>query len=36
MASVRLLNPDYEYLFFDDGRVEEFIAKEFPQYRAGL
>jgi inositol phosphorylceramide mannosyltransferase catalytic subunit len=33
MANVRLLNPDYEYLFFDDGRVEEFIAKEFPQYR---
>ena len=34
MSSVRLLNPDYEYLFFDDGRVEEFIAQEFPQYRA--
>ena len=33
MANVRLLNPDYEYLFFDDGRVEEFIAQEFPQYR---
>lgn len=34
MSSVRLLNPDYEYLFFDDERVEEFIVREFPQYRA--
>jgi hypothetical protein len=34
MSSVRLLNPDYEYLFFDDAGVEEFITQEFPQYRA--
>jgi len=33
MASARLLNPDYEYLFFDDRRVEEFIAKQFPEYQ---
>ena len=34
MSNVRLLNPDYEYLFFDDGQVQEFVAQEFPQYRA--
>jgi len=34
MATIRLLNPDYEYLFFDDARVEAFIDNEFPQYRA--
>src|ERR1700733_4941750 len=34
MSSVRLLNPDFEYLFFDDRQVEEFIAQQFPQYRA--
>lgn len=34
MSNVKLLNPDYEYLFFDDRRVEEFVAQEFPQYRA--
>jgi len=33
MANIRLLNPDYEYLFFDDGKVTEFIDQEFPQYR---
>src|SRR5262245_51589591 len=33
VANVRLLNPDFEYLFFDDARVEEFIDAEFPQYR---
>jgi len=33
IASVRLLNPDYEYLFFDDEGVRRFIAQEFPQYR---
>jgi hypothetical protein len=31
--NLRLLNPDFEYLFFDDGQVEEFINTEFPQYR---
>ncbi len=34
MANIRLLNPDFEYLFFDDRGVEEFIDREFPQYRA--
>ena len=32
--SLRLLNPDYEYLFFDDAQVEQFIDAEFPQYRS--
>jgi len=30
---LRLLNPDFEYLFFDDAQVEDFIDAEFPQYR---
>ncbi len=33
MANVRLLNPDYEYLFFDDEGVRRFIEKEFPQHQ---
>src|SRR5215813_891719 len=33
VANLRLLNPDFEYLFFDDAQVEEFIDAEFPQYR---
>ena len=33
MLNIRLLNPDYEYLFFDDGQVEEFVDREFPHYR---
>jgi hypothetical protein len=32
-ANLRLLNPDFEYLFFDDAQVEEFIDAKFPQYR---
>ena len=35
-TNLRLLNPDFEYLFFDDARVEEFIDAEFPQYRSVL
>ncbi len=31
--NLRLLNPDFEYMFFDDAQVEEFIDAEFPQYR---
>ena len=33
VSNLRLLNPDYEYLFFDDQQVEQFIDGEFPQYR---
>src|SRR5262245_8837961 len=32
-ANLRLLNPDFEYLFFDDRQVEEFIDAAVPQYR---
>jgi inositol phosphorylceramide mannosyltransferase catalytic subunit len=32
-TNLRLLNPDFEYMFFDDAQVEEFIDAEFPQYR---
>lgn len=34
VANIKLLNPDFEYLFFDDREVEEFIEKEFPEYRS--
>ena len=33
VSNIRLLHPDYEYLFFDDAAVEKFIDQEFPQYR---
>jgi glycosyltransferase involved in cell wall biosynthesis/peptidoglycan/xylan/chitin deacetylase (PgdA/CDA1 family) len=33
IANIRLLNPDFEYLFFDEARVQAFIDEEFPQYR---
>jgi glycosyltransferase involved in cell wall biosynthesis len=36
MANIKLLNPDYEYLFFDDMQVESFIDREFPQYRSAF
>lgn len=32
-TNLRLLNPDFEYLFFDDAQVEQFIDARFPQYR---
>ena len=32
--NLRLLNPDFEYLFFDDAQVDEFVRVEFPEYRA--
>jgi mannosyltransferase OCH1-like enzyme len=32
-ANLRLLNPDFEYVFFDNAKVEEFIDAEFPHYR---
>jgi inositol phosphorylceramide mannosyltransferase catalytic subunit len=31
--TLRLLNPDYEYLFFDDADVEAFVDAHYPQYR---
>jgi inositol phosphorylceramide mannosyltransferase catalytic subunit len=33
VANIRLLNPDFEYLFFDDDQVEKFIDASFPEYR---
>lgn len=34
VAGLKALNPDFEYLFFDDAQVVAFIQKEFPQYRS--
>jgi glycosyltransferase involved in cell wall biosynthesis len=28
------MNPDYEYLFFDDAQVAKFVDQEFPEYRS--
>ena len=33
VANVRLLNPGYEYLIFDDDRMEQFVGDKFAQYR---
>jgi hypothetical protein len=32
VATVKLLNPDFEYLFFDDQQVETFLGSQFPEY----
>lgn len=32
-TNIRLLHPDWEYLFFDDEDVARFVATEFPQYQ---
>jgi inositol phosphorylceramide mannosyltransferase catalytic subunit len=34
VATIRLLNPDFEYLFFNDEQVESFIEKHYPDYRS--
>jgi hypothetical protein len=34
IANLKLLNPDYEYLFFDDEQVRSFLEAQFPQYIA--
>ena len=33
VCNLKLLNPDFEYVFFDDGQVESFIDQYFPKYR---
>ncbi len=33
VTNVKLLNPDFEYLLFDDSRMEGFLAEHFPEYR---
>lgn len=32
-ANVRLLNPDFEYLFFDEMRICNFMNAHFPEYK---
>lgn len=32
-VNVKLLNPDFEYCFFDNAQVETFIDTRWPQYR---
>lgn len=34
VSSIRLLHPDFAYVFFDDAQVDAFITREFPQYRS--
>lgn len=33
VSNIRLLHPDFEYMFFDDEAIRRFIDQEFPQYR---
>jgi len=33
VTNIRLLNPDFEYRFFDDDDVVRFFDTEFPEYR---
>jgi hypothetical protein len=33
MSNIRLLNPDYEYRFYDSSARERFVREEFPQYQ---
>lgn len=33
VCNLKLLNPDFEYLFFDNEQVASFIDRQFPQYR---
>jgi inositol phosphorylceramide mannosyltransferase catalytic subunit len=35
-ANLRLLNPDFDYLFFDDPGIDQFVDAKFPQYRQVL
>ena len=32
--NMKLLNPDFEYLFFDDKRIESFTNEHFPEYQS--
>jgi len=32
-VNLRCLNPDFDYMFFDDPAVTAFVRNEFPQYR---
>lgn len=33
-CSLKLLHPDWEYIFFTDDDIERFVADEFPKYRS--
>jgi mannosyltransferase OCH1-like enzyme len=33
VANMKLLNPDFEYLYFDNEQKENFVDAHFPQYR---
>jgi hypothetical protein len=33
VCNLKLLNPDFEYLFFDDQQVESFMDQQPPEYR---
>jgi inositol phosphorylceramide mannosyltransferase catalytic subunit len=32
-TNIKLLHPEYECVFFDNGDVDRFISQEFPQYK---
>lgn len=32
-ANVKLINPDFEYLYFTDKDVRDFVGRQFPQYK---
>jgi len=34
VANIKLLHPDFEYCFFDNQQVADFIATEFPEYKS--
>ena len=34
VANLRLLNPGFEWLYFDDAQVQAFVEREFPQHLA--
>jgi hypothetical protein len=36
VANIKLLNPEFEYCFFDDDGVRQFLDREFPEYRAAF
>lgn len=36
MANLKLLNPDFEYWFFDDDHMRDFVNDHFPAYRSIL
>ena len=33
VANLTCLNPGFEYIYFDDGDIDAFVNREFPEYR---